>query len=311
MSPADGGGPASQSTRAGLSGVPAWAMVLAAAGLAVITILVGRWAGSSAARLIVAAMANVPPPLPGVLAAAAFRLITFGPLAAIAVGACILDGRTAWPSGRRPGWATAGGGAVGLGALMLAVGLAALAGDVAPGEAGLAGGQAAAGVVAGLALFAFQVAAEELYFRGWLQPALCARWGSGSGLIVTAVLFAGLHIAGGARAPLSLANLFLGGLMFGLLALRSGGLWAPFMAHFAWNWTEACGLGLEANPGVGPSASIFHIALHGEAPWSGGDDRLNGSLAMTLVLAALVVGLAAFGSSRSATLAARRSGSAP
>jgi membrane protease YdiL (CAAX protease family) len=120
-----------------------------------------------------------------------------------------------------------------------------------------------------------------------------------------------LHLAGGAREPLSLLNLFLGGVLFGLLALRSGGLWAPFIAHFAWNWTEACGLGLEANPGIGPNASLFHIALHGDALWSGGDDRLNGSVAMTLVLAALVLGLLAFGASRSERPAAYRSGSAP
>ena len=56
---------------------------------------------------------------------------------------------------------------------------------------------------------AFCVAAEELYFRGWLQPLLCARWGVWAGVIVTALLFAGLHVAGGARAPMSLLNLLL------------------------------------------------------------------------------------------------------
>ena len=176
----------------------------------------------------------------------------------------------------------------------------------------MSGGQAAVGVLAGVALFAFQTAAEELYFRGWLQPILGARWGAVTGLVVTAVLFAALHLAGGARAPLSLLNLFLGGVLFGLLALRTGGLWAPFMAHFAWNWAEACGLGLEQNPGIGPNASLFHLALTGDALWSGGGDRLNASLGMTLVLASLVIGVAAFGAAgaprRTVTRSAAASG---
>ena len=60
---------------------------------------------------------------------------------------------------------------------------------------------------------------------------------------------------------------------------------------------------------IGGSVSIVAV-------WSGGDDRMNASLAATLVLLSLLVGLAAFGVSQSkitpsATLEARRSGSAP
>ena len=90
---------------------------------------------------------------------------------------------------------------------------------------------------------------------------------------------------------MALLNLMLGGMAFGLLALRSGGLWAPFAAHTAWNWIESGVLGLEPNPGVGAGGSILDLDIVGAGLWSGGGDAMNGSLAATLVLLLGVAGL--------------------
>jgi hypothetical protein len=79
----------------------------------------------------------------------------------------------------------------------------------------------------------------------------------------------------------------------GLLALRTGGLWAAFAAHGVWNWTESCGVGLDPNPGVGAFGALIDLDLAGPALWSGGEDGLNGSLALTLVLGVIVTVLIA------------------
>jgi membrane protease YdiL (CAAX protease family) len=311
MYPADQDNPWMAAVRAGRPLLPAWAAALAAMALATGVVFGGRVLGSRAAGSILSSMTHVPAPWPGVVASLVFRLIVYAPLAIIAVGACLADRRSPWLSGAKPGLAAPFGVLVSAGGFALAVALAALAGDVGAAPVQLSGAAGIAAIVSGVVLFALQCTAEELYFRGWLQPLLCARWGASAGVLVTALLFAGLHLAGGARAPVSLINLFLGGLLFGLLALRTGGLWAPVLAHFAWNWSEAVGAGLEANPDLGPTGSILHLALRGDPIWSGGEDHLNGSIAMTLVLAALVIGMMAFGVSRSATPASRRSGSVP
>ena len=322
MYPADRDNPWIVAVNGGRPRLPAWAAALLAMGLATVVVFGGRvrWKKrSQAAGAVVsspACCATWRAPMArrcGVrcCAAHAFRLIVYGPLALIAAGACAIDGRSPWLAGAKPCVAAPFGVLVGAGGFALAVALTALAGDVATAPAQLSGVAAITAIASGVLLFALQSAAEELYFRGWLQPLLCARWGATVGVLVTALLFAGLHLAGGARAPVSLINLFLGGLLFGLLALRTGGLWAPVLAHFAWNWSEAAGAGLEANPDLGPTGSILHLALRGDPIWSGGEDHLNGSIAMTLVLLALVIGLMAFGVSRSATPEARRSGSAP
>jgi uncharacterized protein len=217
----------------------------------------------------------------------------FLPLWVLAALGGVWEHRTIWRRGGGAGDAAAGLG-LGFALYALALAIAAVAGVV---EAGTHGGGVAAlpAVSAGLILTAFQAGAEEAVFRGWLQPVLSARWGVWMGLLASSAAFSGLHLMAGERSPLALLNLLLGGLLFGLLALRSGGLWAPFAAHLGWNWLEASVIGLEPNPGVGPTGALFDLDLVGPGPWGGGPDAMNGSLAMTLALLAAVAVLTGMG----------------
>ncbi|HEX7758114.1 MAG TPA: CPBP family intramembrane glutamic endopeptidase [Caulobacteraceae bacterium] len=140
---------------------------------------------------------------------------------------------------------------------------------------------------------------------------LGGRWGAWMGLLATSLIFCGLHVVGGARAPLAAINIFLAGLFFGLLALRSGGLVAPITAHFAWNWAETGLFATDPNPGAGPFGALVDLDLTGPSLWSGGADTMNGSLATTLVLGALILGLMLAVRQRRAAAAARSSRSAP
>jgi uncharacterized protein len=187
-------------------------------------------------------------------------------------------------------WAALPGGLVlGLAGIGATVGYAALAGTLAPGT----GGETAPALIAwGAGVVLLQTLAEEVYFRGWLQPALAKRWGLWPALAAAAVAFAGLHVAGGARAPMSVVNLLLGGLMFGLLAARGGGIAAALGTHFAWNATEQLGVGLDPNPGTGSFGTLVDRELVGSALWGGSDEGLNASLGMTFALLAIVVPLA-------------------
>ena len=253
---------------------------------------------------------GVPAPWPAIGADAALDLLIFGPFIVVALIATRIEGRAAWRVEAHPWIAIAVGLAVGVVGFGACAGVATLAGAVSAGAAPPLSSPLA-GVFVGMALVAFQSAAEEVFFRGWLQPVLCARWGPWLGLIATAMLFAGLHILGGARSPLAMLNLFLGGLMFGLLALRSGGLWAAATAHFAWNWTESGGLGMDPNPGLPSTGALVDLDLHGSALWSGGADTMNGSLAASLVLVVIVATLTMLPASRSGPRAGRRSDPAP
>jgi membrane protease YdiL (CAAX protease family) len=140
-------------------------------------------------------------------------------------------------------------------------------------------------------LVLFQSTAEEAYFRGWLQPVLARHWGDQAAILVAALAFAALHVMGGARSPVTLINLFLGGLLFGCLAAQGRGIAGAVAAHFSWNASEQLLLGLDPNPGLGSFGALTNLELTGAAIWGGSEEGLNASLVMTAALALLIVPL--------------------
>ncbi len=218
---------------------------------------------------------------------AAFYGLIFGPMAIAALAGGWITGLLPAAGAQPLRWAmlSLAGGAAGL---IVAACYAWLAGSAVAG----AGGALQAGAfLAGIVIIAGQVAAEELFFRGWMQPLLARYAGPVAALMLAAIAFAGFHLLGGARAPVTQLNLLLGGVWFGLLGWRSGGLIAPLAAHFGWNAAEQLGLGLDPNPGIGDFGALADWDLTGSALWGGSAEGLNASLAMTFVLAALLMPL--------------------
>lgn len=270
---------------------PAWAVALLAVAWAALVLFSSRGVAPTLHAAVGAILHGFAEPWPAIGSQSARRALVFIPLLALALAAGRFEGRPLWRAGSRPILATLAGFGLGAGGLFVCVAIAALAGVVTIGATSPFSAPLA-GLAVGIAGVVFQTATEEVYFRGWLQPLCCSRWGPWLGLAATAALFTVLHLIGGDRSLLSLGALFLGGLMFGLLALRSGGLWAPWAAHFAWNWTESGGLGLDPNPGVPTTGALIDLDLKGSGLWSGGADALNGSLATLITLAVIVAALA-------------------
>ena len=147
-------------------------------------------------------------------------------------------------------------------------------------------------ILAGMVATLGQTAAEEYYFRGWLQPALQAAWGRWPGIAVTAIGFAAVHFFAAAKEPLAFLNLVLAGLWLGVLANRSGGLMLPIAAHFGWNGGEELLFGAAPNPGVGSFGALFDFDLIGNPLWGGSAEGLNASLSTVFVLGALLAACA-------------------
>lgn len=224
-----------------------------------------------------------------VAANALFYLILFGPLGAIGLAAGALSRARVLRRGEQAGrWSAIG---IGLGAagLLATLALSWLQGGVVSGSVPAA---ALGVIVLGVALTLFQTGVEEVFFRGWLQPALMARIGPVAGIVVTALCFSAFHVAGGARAPMSLVNITLAGLFFGLLAWRSGGIVASIAAHFTWNVIESSVFGLVPNPANDVFGSLLDLDLLGAPWWGGQDEGLNASVGTAAVLLAFIVPLA-------------------
>ena len=216
-----------------------------------------------------------------------FTLVLFGLLLAAALTGALLCKVNALKLGDRVGSSTAIGFAIGAIGVSLAAGYAWIAGTMSALPASTGVGL----LLGGTLLVIIQAGSEEVYFRGWLQPVLEQRWGTAAAIVLSAVAFSLLHIIGGARSPITILNLFLGGVLFGLLAARTGGIAAPAAGHIAWNGVEQLVLGLVPNPGIGAFGSLMDLELAGATLWGGSDEGLNASLAMTFALAMFVVPL--------------------
>lgn len=218
-----------------------------------------------------------------------FNLVLFGPLIVLTLLLGWIERRRVLRAGRRPlSWGLIGllTGVGGLAACVLYVWLN---GTLRP--APLAEVPASYFWI-GLAITLLGVVAEELLFRGWLLSALEDRVGPSLAVLLSALAFSGFHLwAGGASDPIALANLMLGGLWFGLLAQQSGGVIAPIAAHLGWNAAEDLGFGLLPNPGLGDFGAWVNYDMVGSVLWGGSEEGLNSSIAMTLVLTALVIPL--------------------
>ncbi|WP_315760683.1 CPBP family glutamic-type intramembrane protease [Sphingomonas sp. Y38-1Y] len=212
---------------------------------------------------------------------ATFTIVVFGVMIGVAATGARMTGGNALTFGGGAGL----GAALGLAGLASAVAFVSIAGT-------LTGGGGASLALVGIVAVAVQVLGEEAFFRGWLQPVLAKGWGLAAAIGVGAAAFAGLHLLGGARTPLTLFNLLLGGLWFGLLAARGGGIAASTLAHLVWNAGEQLVLGLDPNPGLGGFGAIRDFDLVGAGVWGGSEEGLNASLAMTFALLAIVVPLA-------------------
>lgn len=223
---------------------------------------------------------------------ALFTLVIFVPIIILSFVGNIMSGGGAMLAGRSSASMALFGLVMGASGLLIAAAFAGLAGIVVPAAA-------ATGptwlILGGAVLVLVQSSAEEFLLRGWLQPILVRYWPGWVAILLSALLFMALHLLGGTRASLTLLNLFLGGVMFGLLAYRSGGLAAPIAAHWAWNVSESLILGLDPNPGVGAFGSLFDLDMIGSRFWAGADEGLNGGAAITFVLIAFLLPLSVWG----------------
>ena len=80
--------------------------------------------------------------------------------------------------------------------------------------------------VAWFLLVVFAPFCEETFFRGALLKGFRNSWGAAAGIAASSALFAAFHVL-----PPRMVATFVLGLWFGALAVRSGGLAAPMLAH--------------------------------------------------------------------------------
>ncbi len=135
-------------------------------------------------------------------------------------------------------------------------------------------------------------AGEELLFRGYLFQRVVELVGPTGGIIAFALLFTMAHAANSGFDALPSLNLFLGGILFGLLWLKSGSLWMVIGFHAGWNLCLGPLFGLPVSGNLFGGISLLDVGGGELPPWlSGGAYGPEGSLVATIsiLLAILLV----------------------
>jgi membrane protease YdiL (CAAX protease family) len=129
-----------------------------------------------------------------------------------------------------------------------------------------------------MALTLFVLAAwEEVFLRGYLFRQLSLGINPTAAVVVSGMLFGLLHAGNPGANWQGLLYTALGGMLMGLVLLRSGSLWLLIGYHFGWNVTSAGVFGLELS-GMQGEASVFVSALGGPEWLSGGAYGFEASL---------------------------------
>ena len=140
-----------------------------------------------------------------------------------------------------------------------------------------------------LAGWAVQGTVEEIMFRGWLLPITGTQLGPVPGIAFSTLVFAVAHGANPGITTFAVINLFLVGVLFALVALFEGGIWAVSGMHVAWNWAQSNVYGFEVSGLSIGGGSIVRIDPEGSTALTGGDFGFEGSAVATAVIIAGIV----------------------
>jgi membrane protease YdiL (CAAX protease family) len=134
----------------------------------------------------------------------------------------------------------------------------------------------------------FLVAAlsEEVLCRGFMMTASKSTRFNAFIIIAPALFFSLAHITNPGFTALPMLSIFLAGVLFAVLFVRSGSLWMPFGFHFAWNFFEGNIFGISVSGNE--VESMIEISYTDSTLLNGGTFGAEGGL---VVIALLAVGI--------------------
>lgn len=180
------------------------------------------------------------------------------------------------------------GAAFGWGLLLIAVIPAAVVGDLHP-QFWLALRSWGLALLSLLTLFVGALA-TEMAFRGYLLQRLARATGPVTATVVSSLLFAFLATAPVNTVPFSFLIAFLGGILFCVAMLRTGGIWLGWGVRFGWMASMAVLFGLPLAGSV-DFASVVAMDTTGRTWLTGGPYGPEGAVFTALVLIAGTIAL--------------------
>lgn len=134
--------------------------------------------------------------------------------------------------------------------------------------------------LASCSLFLLVAIVEEVLCRGFIQNLLMRATSPYVALIISSIIFMALHLGNDNWTLISLLNLALAGVTFGLYYLHTKNLWFPIALHFTWNFFQGPVFGFEVSGHK--MESWIAITRTNNSLITGGEFGLEGSILVTV-----------------------------
>jgi hypothetical protein len=118
---------------------------------------------------------------------------------------------------------------------------------------------------------------EEILLRGIIFRITEAKWGSTIALIVSGVIFGGLHLLNPQVTFVSMFCIIVVGVLLGAAYMYYKNLWLPIAIHFAWNFTQNGFFGAITS-GNEKTSSLLTTQFTGPVILTGGQFGPEGSI---------------------------------
>ncbi|MCE1198003.1 MAG: CPBP family intramembrane metalloprotease [Marinilabiliales bacterium] len=137
-------------------------------------------------------------------------------------------------------------------------------------------------LVISILLFVAVAFVEELLFRGYILSNLMRSMNRWIALLVSSLLFAGVHMGNAHFVPLSFFSILLAGILLGLPYVFTKSLWWPMALHFSWNFFQGTIFGFNVSGNA--EYNLITQSRNGDTLLNGGAFGFEGSLLAILLL---------------------------
>jgi membrane protease YdiL (CAAX protease family) len=139
-----------------------------------------------------------------------------------------------------------------------------------------------------LIFFTFGAAIEELIYRGYFFQTLIESTRPWVATMIVSFVFASIHLTNANYSWGSALHLFMHGILYCIVYIKTRSLWIPIGLHAAWNWIQGALLGVSVS-GFPVANSLLISTLEGPEILSGGEFGIEGSILSPFVSLIIII----------------------
>lgn len=128
---------------------------------------------------------------------------------------------------------------------------------------------------------------EEVFIRGYILPNFMESMNRYLALVLSSLIFTGLHLFNPNVSAIGVTNIFLAGILLGIGYIFTKNLWFPLALHFSWNFFQGPIFGFEVSGTK--SETLITQSINGSELLTGGKFGFEGSLLASVLCTACIL----------------------